>query len=208
MRDNTRDFGSVGDDQPQHLRKYDGLTNGMNLLRAITVTCVAVYLIPEGAHFFEMFSKFALPSDAYMMVQRIYDGWAFFGIVIVLALIGTLAHAIATWRYPLVRWLSLGSFAALAATQVIFWSLIYPMNVLTRNWIETPNNLDAVRSQWEFAHAASAGLTLLALWLVLYAISAGIRAEASGSAARHREVCHALITAPCPVVATQIVPEI
>jgi protein-S-isoprenylcysteine O-methyltransferase Ste14 len=150
-------------------------------LRVAAVISVAVYLIPEGAHFFEMFSKIALPPDAYMTVQRIYDGWAFFGIAIVLALALTLAHAVVTWRTSPARWLSLASFAALAATQVIFWSFIYPMNALTRNWTRAPDDLEAVRRQWEYGHALSAALTLCALWLVLCAVLAGVRAETSAT---------------------------
>jgi len=34
------------------------------------------------------------PAD-YMAVQQLYAGWSFFGVVIILALLATLAHSIA-----------------------------------------------------------------------------------------------------------------
>lgn len=111
-------------------RLFDGLVE-TEWLRALSLLLVAIYLVPEGAHVFEMFTKMTLAPPDYMTVQRIYDGWALFGIVIVAALVSTLALTIANRRQPLDRWLSLAAFACLAATQVIFWSLIFPMNVLT-----------------------------------------------------------------------------
>ncbi|MGX8007520.1 hypothetical protein ACVDG8_000165 [Mesorhizobium sp. ORM8.1] len=140
------------------------------LLSFFAVISVAIYLVPEGGHFFEMFGKLRLAPDNYMIVQRIYHGWAFFGIAIVFALTCTLSHAVATWRRPITRWLSLASFAALLATQAIFWTFISPVNALTRNWTEMPADVEAVRRQWEYAHATSAALTLLALILIVYAV--------------------------------------
>ena len=139
------------------------------------IISVAIYLVPEGAHFFELFNKMALPANEYMIVQRIYDGWAFFGFAIAAALILTLAHMVATWRERAARWLSLLSFLLLAATQVVFWVFIYPMNALTRNWTVMPDNLEVVRRQWEYAHAVNAGLSLLALALIVAAALPGRR---------------------------------
>lgn len=148
-----------------------------DVLRIATVVSVAIYLVPEGAHFFEMFNKLRMSSVDYMTTQRAYDGWAFFGVVIVIAVGCTVGHAIATWSIPVARWLSLGALALLIVTQVIFWCFIYPMNALTGNWTEIPANLDVARRQWEYSHASSAALTLLALVLVLCAVLSGVRAS-------------------------------
>ncbi|QOZ77643.1 hypothetical protein XH83_20655 [Bradyrhizobium sp. CCBAU 53351] len=148
---------------------------GTDLLRITTVISVAIYLIPEGAHFFEMFNKLKMSSVDYMTMQRAYDGWAFFGVAIVIAVGCTLGHAIAMWDIPVARWLSLGALALLIGAQVIFWCFIYPMNALTRNWTEIPANLGVARLQWEYGHAASATLTLLALVLALCAVLSGVR---------------------------------
>lgn len=151
------------------------------ILRIITVVSVAIYLVPEGAHFFEMFNKMKMSASDYMTIQRVYDGWALFGLGIVIAVGCTLAHAIATWSIPVARYLSLAALALLVGTQIIFWSAIYPMNALTGNWTRMPADFDAARRQWEYAHAASAALTLLALVLVLGAVLWGVRWSQSRS---------------------------
>lgn len=164
-----------------------GLTR-LDLLGIFAVVSVATYLVPEGAHFFEMFNKLKLTPSDYMMVQRSYDGWAFFGVVIALALGCTFGHAVAMWRNPWSRRLSLASFASLIGTQAIFWSFIYPMNSLTENWTQMPSQFEAARRQWEYAHAASAGMTLLAVILVLLAVIVGPRRVQSVSFVRSIEV--------------------
>ena len=111
-------------------------------------------------------AKLHLSAADYMTVQRIYAGWAWFGIVIFAALGMLSAHTAMVWRHPNARWMSLLALLAMLATQVIFWSYTYPMNVVTRNWTLTPEAFDAVRRQWEVSHAVNAGLTLAALALI------------------------------------------
>ena len=161
-------------------------------LQFIAIVVVAIYLIPEGAHLFEMPNKLRLTPDSYMTVQQIYDGWAFFGVIIVLAVGCTLGCAIVMRRNLLAQRLSLGSCASLVGTQIIFWSFIYPMNALTRNWAEMPDHFEAARRQWEYAHAGSAGLTLLAFVLALWGLVINTRPnpsaiEASSIASAARE---------------------
>lgn len=136
----------------------------------VAILSVAMYLVAHGAHFFEMFSKFGLSARDYMVVQRIYDGWALFGIVMISALASILGYTILTWDALQSRRLSLLAFGALAATQAIFWIVVQPMNVLTNNWTTMPDNLEAARRQWEYGHAFSAGLTLLALIAISLAV--------------------------------------
>src|SRR5262249_23529935 len=62
-------------------------------LRLFTIVMVALCLVPAGAHFFEMINKMSLSPVAYMTVQKIYAGWAFFGIPIIAALLLTSIHA-------------------------------------------------------------------------------------------------------------------
>ena len=145
------------------------------MLRIAPVLSVAIYLVPEGAHFFEMFNKLNMSSVDYMTMQRAYDGWAFFGLGIVAAVGCTLGHVVAAWSVPATRRLSLGALALLVATQIVFWCFIYPMNALTANWTQMPADLDTSRRQWEYGHAASAGLTFLALVLILCSILTDLR---------------------------------
>src|SRR5215831_10258112 len=62
-------------------------------LRLFTIVMVALCLVPAGAHFFELTNKMSLSPVAYMTVQKIYAGWAFFGIPIITALLLTSLHA-------------------------------------------------------------------------------------------------------------------
>jgi hypothetical protein len=135
----------------------------------LAITLVALCLVPAGAHLAELPGKIVLSAGEYMAVQKIYAGWSLWGIAIFAALATTLIHTVLVWREPQVRWLSLASFLALAATQVIFWLYTLPMNVLTRNWTVTPENLDLARRQWEYSHAVNAVITFAAFVLITLA---------------------------------------
>lgn len=137
--------------------------------RFVALFSVALYLVPTGAHLAELTTKMALPPGDYMVVQRIYAGWALFGIPVFIALLATLAQALASPAGRLDRALALAAFASLAATQVIFWMFTFPMNVASRNWTITPPEFEHARRQWEYSHAASAVLTLCAFVLLLTA---------------------------------------
>src|SRR5262245_448395 len=81
---------------------------------------VAIYFVPAGAHLFELPHKMALPPAEYMTVQRIYAGWALFGIVIAAALVATAVHAWLVRSDRTALAIALAALACLAATQVIF----------------------------------------------------------------------------------------
>ena len=65
----------------------------LKLLQGALIVATALYLVPTGAHLFEMPAKMALPASYYMVVQRIYNGWQIFGVVIGAALLLALAQA-------------------------------------------------------------------------------------------------------------------
>ena len=142
-------------------------------LQIAAVLSVAIYLVPLGAHLFEMPAKMQLTPAEYMTVQRIYAGWAWFAILIMAALV------LALWHTFLVRGsgapfvYSLLSFLALAATQALFWMFTYPMNVASRNWTVMPEPFEAARMSWEYSHAANALLTFMALVFLLLGIVRG-----------------------------------
>jgi MFS family permease len=148
-----------------------------DLIRLLAIVFVAICLVPAGAHLFEMFNKMALPPAEYMVVQQIYAGWALFGIAIAAALALTLAHTLMVWRHPAARWPSLLAFLAIVATQVIFWTYTYPMNALTQNWTVMPQDLESARRQWEYSHTLNAGITLVALILIVVAVLTGCRQD-------------------------------
>ena len=108
-----------------------------------------------------------------MTVQGIYTGWAFLGIVVLLALVFTLWLAVVERGTGAPFWFALFAFLCIAGTQVIFWTFTYSMNVLTGNWTKMPPDLDAARMQWEYSHAASAALNLVAFACTILAVLTG-----------------------------------
>lgn len=135
----------------------------MNLLRASAVLLTALALIPGGAQVFELPNKLELPEQQYFIVQQIYRGWALLGGVIFVALAVNAALAFLLWRRrESFGWPLLAS-AAIAASLVVFFVWVYPGNVATENWTVVPADWQALRTRWEFGHAAAALLILIAL---------------------------------------------
>jgi hypothetical protein len=142
----------------------------LKLVLFLAVILTALCLVPAGAHFFELPNKIGLAQDQYFIVQSIYRGWALFGVVlfpaiaVVLALAVMLRRQAAAFRYALV------AFVCMAATLAIFFVWTYPANVATNNWTVVPEQWETLRRQWEFAHAANAVLTFLALCALMGAV--------------------------------------
>ena len=149
----------------------------MALLQVAAIVAIALYLVPGGAHVLEMGPKLALAPEQYLAVQGLYAGWNRTGFVLAAALILALWHAGATWGVRWARWLSLGAAVALAANLVVFLLATYPVNIATRNWTVMPQDFARARAQWEYSHAANAGLVLLSLVMMAGAVVASARAR-------------------------------
>jgi len=104
-----------------------------------------------------------LSVPEYMTTQKIYAGWSFFGVAIIAAILFTLTHTLMVRAERAAFFLSLTALLCLGATQVIFWTFTYPMNVVTNNWTINPQDFEAARRQWEYSHAVNAVLTFVAL---------------------------------------------
>ena len=139
-------------------------------LRLFTIVMVALCLVPAGAHFFELTSKMSLSPVAYMTVQKIYAGWAFFGIPIITALLLALLHAFTMRNDRAAFSMSVTAVLCLAFTQVIFWTFTYPINAATDNWTVAPEDFEAARQQWEYSHAVNAILTFVALVAIILSV--------------------------------------
>jgi predicted membrane channel-forming protein YqfA (hemolysin III family) len=140
----------------------------IKFVQFLAIMAAALYLVPTGAHLFELPHKMALSPTEYMTVQQIYAGWQLFGVVVGLALLATLVNTILVRADRRALASSLGAFLALAATQGVFWAFTYPMNVATRFWTVSPERFEAARQQWEYSHAASAVLTFVALVALVF----------------------------------------
>jgi hypothetical protein len=132
-------------------------------VRLLAVISVAICLIPAGAHFFELVNKMSLSTAEYITTQKIYAGWSFFGVAIIAAIVFTLTHTLMVRAKRTAFLFSLTALLLLGATQVIFWTFTYPINVATNNWTITPQDFEAARRQWEYSHTVNAVLTFVAL---------------------------------------------
>jgi hypothetical protein len=66
--------------------------------------------------------------------------------------------------------LTLFAFLCIMGTQIVFWTFTFPANQLTSNWTVLPDNWMALRSQWEYSHAASAVLNFFALVALIFSV--------------------------------------
>jgi hypothetical protein len=143
----------------------------LKIVQFLALVLTALALVPAGAHFFELPNKIDLAPDNYFVVQTIYRGWALFGIVLFGALGANLVLSVMLRRRGLPFALALTAFVAIAATLVIFFVWTYPANVATNNWTVIPPEWEALRRQWEYAHATNAVITFVAFCaLVLSAL--------------------------------------
>ena len=72
-------------------------------------------------------------------------------------------------REPRLLNAALLAFLCILGTQIVFWVFTQPVNRATRNWTVLPENWVQLRNHWEYSHAASAVLNLIALFALLYA---------------------------------------
>jgi hypothetical protein len=139
--------------------------------RFLSLLFTALALAPALAHLLELPNKIGLSREDYLTVQQIYRGWSLLGFVVFGALLATLAHAIiARGRRKEFR-AALTAFLCIVGTQVVFWTFTFPANQQTNNWVMLPENWAALRTQWEYSHAASAVLNLGAVIALIYAVA-------------------------------------
>lgn len=147
------------------------------VLRFLSLFLASLALAPALAHALELPHKIDLPAEEYRTVQQIYRGWSLLGAVVIGALLATLAFAVAVRDRPRSFGLVLTAFLCIAGTQAVFWTLTYPVNRQTANWTVLPENWSALRARWEYSHAASAALNLLAVLALALEAAPAARAD-------------------------------
>jgi len=138
----------------------------LRIAQFLAIVLTALALVPAGAHLFELPNKIGLAQEEYFLVQGIYRGWALFGIVLFGALAANLVLTLMVRRQRGAFWLALVAFLLVVATLAVFFTWTYPANQATANWTEVPADWQELRRHWEYAHAANAVLTFLALCAV------------------------------------------
>ena len=86
------------------------------------------------------------------------------------ALLSALALTVITRKQRAAFLCALITFLALVGMQIVFWAFTYPVNQQTNNWTVLPENWTSLRAQWEYSHAASAGLNLVGLIAAILAV--------------------------------------
>jgi hypothetical protein len=145
---------------------------GLTAARFFSLLFAALALAPAMAHLLELPNKINLAREDYLTVQQIYRGWALLGVVVGGALLSTLVLTVVVRRRPRQFAPALVGFLCIVGTQVVFWTFTFPANQQTSQWTVLPENWAALRTQWEYSHAASAVLNLAALVAVIWSVLA------------------------------------
>ena len=144
---------------------------GVTPARFASLLFAALALAPALAHLLELPNKIGLSRDDYLIVQQIYRGWALLGIAVLGALLSTMILTILVRKRPGEFALSFLAFLCIVGTQVVFWTFTFPANQQTSNWTVLPDNWETLRMQWEYSHAASAVLNLIAFSALAFSAS-------------------------------------
>jgi hypothetical protein len=133
------------------------------LLRFLAVMFTAIDMAAGFTHLLELPNKMPLSRADYLVVQQIYRGWALLGVVVLGALVTSGIVALQVRARPAQFYLTLAATACIALSLLLFFIFTYPANQETQNWTILPDNWESLRRQWEYSHAAGAGLSFLAL---------------------------------------------
>jgi hypothetical protein len=140
---------------------------GLRALQFVVVVLMALALVPVGAHLLARPNKIDLPQEEYFTTQAVYLGWAVpTGVVLISAIVASLALTIAVRGRGAAFWLALAGFVLIAAALAVFFIWTEPTNNATNNWTTVPENWRELRTQWEYSHTANAVLTFIALCAV------------------------------------------
>jgi hypothetical protein len=129
----------------------------------VALIATALALGPALAHLFALPNKIVLSREEYFIAQKAYAGWNRLAVILAIQLAGIVIVAILVRHDPTALTASLVALAGLIGAQTVFWAFTQPANVATGNWTAPPAAWDTLRRQWEYSHAAGAGLQLLTL---------------------------------------------
>jgi hypothetical protein len=135
----------------------------MNTVWVVSLLLATLAMMPAAAHVLELPNKIRLSGIEYLMVQRLYRGWAVTRVVVVAALLSVLVLLFMVRELPTAFALAWVAFLCIAGTQLVFWTFTQPVNRMTANWAFLPGDWSDLRRRWEYSHAASAALNLVAL---------------------------------------------
>jgi hypothetical protein len=161
------------------------------VLQIITILLVAGAMSLALAHALEYPGKLRLEKDAYLATQQIYyPGFTIGGLAEGLGVVATLLLVIVTPSGSGVYWLTLGAFIAMVCMHAAYWLLTHPVNNFWLKDVELKGasrgffafdplgrarggaapDWTELRDRWELSHIVRAGLSFLALALLVTAV--------------------------------------
>ncbi|HXW70585.1 MAG TPA: DUF1772 domain-containing protein [Methylocella sp.] len=144
---------------------------GTRIIAGLAIVLTALALIPSAAHLASLPNKIDLSEEDYFLAQSLYRGWWLFSGVIIAALATNVWLAILlTAGNRLSSSLAAAAAALIIASLAVFLAEIYPINRETGNWTMIPDDWEAMRAHWEYAHAVEAGIIFVALCCVTAAV--------------------------------------
>lgn len=138
----------------------------LRTVRSLCIFFMTLSLIAPMAHLLELPNKMSLPGREYLVVQQVYKGWSFLGIVEVLTLITLSILVFMVRSDQKVFFIVVQSLFTFIAAMVIFFVFTQPVNTVTENWTTLPQGWEKLRNRWEYSHATRAGLILYS-WIML-----------------------------------------
>ncbi len=142
----------------------------LDAVQLSVIALIAIAIAPTLGGALSLSAHLNLKPDDYLSSQRLDHS------ALLVGGLGVSALAAAAFHSFLVRgsvaafaW-SLVAVAGLAAAQIVFWAVAFPVLSVTDNWTLIPEDFESVRRQWEYALAASGVLSLGALLATVRAI--------------------------------------
>ena len=142
----------------------------LRVIEFLAILLTALAVVPAGAHLFELPNKINLARDAYLTVQGIYAGWAWFGTVDLAALVINVVLAIKLGEQRPAVYFAWTAALCFVVFFAIFFTWTFPANQVTANWTTMPDDWSGLRREWEYSHAANAVVMLIALCLVTLSV--------------------------------------
>ncbi len=142
------------------------------VVRFFSAMLTALMLGAGLAHLYALPNKIRLPREEYLIVQKIYAGWSWLGIILVGALVCTLVAAAMLYNRPKALLFTVAALLFLGASLVVFFQYTDPVNQETANWTTLPANWEKLRNQWEYSYAVNAGLYLGAMSVLVISMLA------------------------------------
>lgn len=134
----------------------------MRIAQFFALVFTALALVPVGAHLAALPNKIGMNEASYFIAQRIYDGWAWLGVVLIGAIVADAAAAIASRGQMAPFVLAALASLMMLGTLAIFFAFTFPANQATANWTTVPDDWQYLRRQWELSHAVNAVITFAA----------------------------------------------